>query len=109
MGHSKWSAVRRPSTPERDGRIAAMVEAMRDAATLAQVRASREVTQVELAERLGKRQSTVSEIERRDDVYLSTLREYVEALGGELAIEVVFPDERITLRLGSSSMVPAVP
>jgi hypothetical protein len=49
----------------------------------------------------------VSELERRDDVYLSTLREYVEALGGSLEIDVVFPDERIPLLLGRTVARPA--
>ena len=84
-----------------------MVQAMRDAASLAELRTGRDVTQVELAGRLGIRQSSVSELERRDDVYLSTLREYVEALGGSLEIDVVFPDERIPLLLGRTAARPA--
>jgi non-homologous end joining protein Ku len=51
------------------------------------------VTQVQLAERLGKSQGNISELERRDDVYLSSLREYVEALGGRLEIAAVFEEE----------------
>jgi hypothetical protein len=39
----------------------------------------------------------VSKIEHQEDIYLSTLREYVEAIGGELEIKVVFPDETVSL------------
>jgi len=84
-----------------------MVQAMRDAASLAELRTGPDVTQVELAVRLGIRQSSVSELERRDDVYLSTLREPVEALGGSLEIDVVFPDEQIPLLLGRTAARPA--
>lgn len=80
-----------------------MVEAMRDAATIADLRIRRDVSQVELAARLGKAQATVSATERREDVYLSTLREYIEALGGELEVTAVFPEERIPVRMAPAT------
>ena len=46
-------------------------------------------------------ESNVSRVERGQDVYLSTLRSYVEALGGRLELTAVFPDQTITL--GSSA------
>jgi hypothetical protein len=55
------------------------------------------MTQVELASRLGTVQSGVSRIERREDLFLSTLVEYIEALGGHLEIAAIFDDERIPL------------
>ena len=42
-------------------------------------------------------QPNISRIEHEEDIYLSTLREYVEALGGELEINVVFPDRKVRL------------
>jgi len=57
-----------------------------------------EVTQTLVAERLKKTQATISSIESRKDWHLSTLVEYVEALGGELDIRAVFPDKTIPLR-----------
>jgi predicted transcriptional regulator len=54
---------------------------MEDAVALADLRESRQVTQVQLAERLGVSQSNVSRLEARSDVYPSTLHSYVEALG----------------------------
>jgi transcriptional regulator with XRE-family HTH domain len=74
---------------------------LRDALELRELRAERGVTQVELAERLGRSQGNVSAFERRDDVYLSSLREYVEALGGRLEIEAVFDDERPPIAIGT--------
>lgn len=62
--------------------------------TLAEVRRSQGVTQVELAASLGHhRQSQVSRTERQSDLLASTLRSYVEALGGRLELVAEFPDE----------------
>jgi transcriptional regulator with XRE-family HTH domain len=51
-----------------------------------------ERTQEDLAARLGVGQDTVSRIERRSDILLSTLRRYVEAMGGELNLVARFPN-----------------
>lgn len=97
---SKFSEIRREVTPERRARIDAIKRGMADAERLAEIRTSRGMTQVDLAERLGKSQGNVSELERRDDVYLSSLRDYVEALGGRLEVAAVFDEERHAIRLG---------
>lgn len=60
--------------------------------TLRQLRELLGLTQDEIADRLEIAQENVSRFERREDVRLSTLRGYVEALGGELHITVRFPD-----------------
>jgi DNA-binding Xre family transcriptional regulator len=96
----KFSTIRRPETPERRARIDAVKRAMADAESLASLRVDRQLTQVELAKRLGVSQGNVSELERRDDVYLSTLRGYVEALGGRLEVAAVFDQERTPINLG---------
>ena len=51
-------------------------------------------TQVQVARELDVGQDTVSRIERRTDLLLSTLRKYVGGLGGELVLLVTFPDRR---------------
>lgn len=56
------------------------------------------VTQAEAADELGMDQGQLSRFERGDDRLVSTLRRYVEALGGELEIVAVLGDKRITLR-----------
>jgi transcriptional regulator with XRE-family HTH domain len=61
-------------------------------ATLKEVREAVERTQEDLAARLGVGQDTVSRIERRSDILLSTLRRYVEAMGGELELIARFPN-----------------
>jgi len=55
-------------------------------------------TQTELAELSKLAQSELSQIERRDDHMVSTLRRFVEGLGGKLEVNAVFGDTRITLR-----------
>jgi transcriptional regulator with XRE-family HTH domain len=98
---AKWSEVRRRKVPAgQEAAMAASGRALRDAIRLNELRSARGMTQVELAGRLGVSQGSVSELERRDDVYLSTLREYVQALGGELEIAAVFDGERSPIAVG---------
>ena len=61
-------------------------------ATLRDLRQAVERTQEELATSLGVGQDTISRIERRSDMLLSTLRRYVEAMGGKLELVAEFPD-----------------
>ncbi len=60
-------------------------------AGLVDLRKARNLTQVKLAESLGVAQSEVSRLEQRTDMYVSTLRDVVEAMGGELEIRAKFP------------------
>jgi transcriptional regulator with XRE-family HTH domain len=60
--------------------------------TLAAIREARRRSREAIAKKLGVQQPTVSKIERQTDMYLSTLRSYIAALGGELRIVALFPD-----------------
>jgi transcriptional regulator with XRE-family HTH domain len=79
---------------------------------ISRLRERRGITQQELADRLGVRQATISGIEHRDDVQLSTLRRVIEALGGVLEVFGVFPDAHYRLNMPSdqylSSPVPTI-
>ncbi|MEP7062877.1 MAG: helix-turn-helix domain-containing protein [Betaproteobacteria bacterium] len=66
-------------------------------ATLKDLRQAVERTQEELAMSLGVGQDTISRIERRSDMLLSTLRRYVEAMGGKLELVAKFPDRPRTI------------
>lgn len=58
------------------------------------------LTQTEVADKLSIKQVNVSQLESRDDMHLSTLRKYVEALGCELQISIVISDnEKASLRI----------
>ena len=60
--------------------------------TLQQLRKARAMTQVKMAKRLGVAQKQISEIEKRTDMHISTLRRSIEALGGKLSLIAEFPD-----------------
>jgi transcriptional regulator with XRE-family HTH domain len=64
---------------------------------LAQVRKARAMTQERLAEILQVNQAAVSKLEQRADMYMSTLRSYIEAMGGSLEIHAVFPEGEMLL------------
>jgi DNA-binding XRE family transcriptional regulator len=83
--------------PARRARVDEVKHAMREVMALAELRAKRQVTQRELADALDVTQSNVSRVEHEDDLYLSTLRSYVEALGGELQLRAVFEDGTVDL------------
>ncbi len=85
-------------SPERQARIAARTtELIGEELGLGELRKRRQVTQQALAEKLGGRQVYISRLEKRSDLKLSTLRDYVQALGGELQLVVSFPDEAVTI------------
>lgn len=94
----KWSQVRATKVPD-EAAAAESGRALRDALELWQLRQGQGITQVQLAERMSVRQSSLSEMERRDDIYLSSLRDYVAALGGELELSAVFEGKRFTLKV----------
>ena len=62
--------------------------------TLQELRKAKKQSQKYLAEKLHVKQSEVSKLERRTDMYISSLRNYVHAMGGTLHIEVRFPRSR---------------
>ena len=80
--------------PERRARIEAEADRLHaEYQTLKDLRKARELTQARLAEALGIRQATVAQLEKRSDLMISTLRSYVEAMGGRLRLTVEFPDK----------------
>jgi transcriptional regulator with XRE-family HTH domain len=87
------SAVPRPDnlSPESHrlpGSPAMPLDALRDAKRL---------TQVQMAQLLKISQGAVSKVERRTDMFVSTLRNYVRAIGGDLEIRAVFPDGEVLI------------
>jgi hypothetical protein len=80
-----FSPARRKHIKTRAKELIAEEMALRD------IRKSRALTQEQVAKRLGGKQVYVSRLESRSDVKVSTLRDYVRALGGELQMMVTFP------------------
>ena len=82
----KLSAAERKKVAERAAEIIAEEMSLRD------LRKARKLTQARVAKTLGITQDSVSRIEKRSDVLLSTLRKTVKAMGGEVRIVAQFPD-----------------
>ncbi len=79
-------------SPERRARIKARVdEAIREM-PLDELREALQLTQESLAEALHVKQPFISKVERRTDMYISTLRKIIEAMGGELEIRAILPN-----------------
>ena len=84
--------------PERQERIRRRADEMLAEMPLHELRRARKLSQEHLAAAMKQGQSAVSRLERRTDMYITTLRSYIRALGGELDIIARFPegDVRIT-------------
>jgi transcriptional regulator with XRE-family HTH domain len=67
-------------------------ELIREQTTLQELRRARKLTEVRVAKALGITQDSVSRLEKRSDLLLSTLRKTVEAMGGTLSLVAEFPD-----------------
>jgi len=92
-----WKDLKHKSSPERLTEIDREALAGLDRTGFAALRKARRQTQVELAGKLGIDQASVSAIENRSDLLLSTLAKYVRALGGEIEIRAVFPEATFNL------------
>jgi DNA-binding XRE family transcriptional regulator len=87
----KFSELRGKMSPAARAASEREFQKMVQEMPLRRLRAARELTQENLAKVLRVKQSEVSKIERRTDMYLSTLASYVKAMGGTLEIRAAFP------------------
>ena len=97
MGVHRWHDLKHKVSVARRAQIRDEVASEIVEADLKGIREVLGKTQVELAEVLEMTQGQVSETERREDHRLSTLRRYVEALGGRLEVIARFGDKSIRL------------
>ncbi|MGA2593354.1 MAG: XRE family transcriptional regulator [Bryobacteraceae bacterium] len=97
----KFQELRAKMSPESRARSEAKTKHMIEEMSLDELRAARQLTQEHLATLLGVNQSAVSKLERRVDMYVSTLGDFIRAMGGELEIRAIFPEGAVRLtRLG---------
>lgn len=94
---TKWSDIRRKHSPEVEAEIAREVKAASGVMTLYQLRAARNLTQVNLAKVLNVNQGAVSRLEKRTDMYVSTLRNFIQAMGGQLQVKAIFPEGEVEI------------
>jgi len=97
MRTRKFGELLKEMPGARRQKIANRVQGTLMSMPLDELRKARQMTQVKLAEAMGVNQGEVSKIEHRTDLYLSTLAEYIEALGGRLEIRAVFPDREMRI------------
>ena len=83
--------------PARRARVDTIKRAYQAGEALQRLREHRKDSQAAVAGSLGVSQANVSRIEHEEDVYLSTVRSYVEALGGRLEIRAVFQEDEYVL------------
>ena len=98
MSTRSWKSVRdarlpRAAVARARQRARAQIEEM----TLQELRRGLEVTQVDAAQAAEMTQSELSRIESRGDHRISTLKRYVEALGGRLEVSAIFGGRRVKL------------
>ncbi len=80
-------------SPQRRQKVEARAEALiAEELALAELRQAKALTQRKMAAKLGIGQEGVSRLEKRSDLLISTLRDYVEAMGGHLRLIADFPD-----------------
>jgi DNA-binding XRE family transcriptional regulator len=96
----KFKELLNKMTPERRARIKAGANRFREELILAELRQSRSLTQQQLARALRINQAAVSKMERRKDMYVSSLDGIVRAMGGRLEIRAVFPDRVVRISRG---------
>ena len=84
--------IKKVSPAQRKKIEARAAELIAEEMTLRELRHARRLTQVKMAKKLGVTQDSVSRLEKRSDLLLSTLRKTVEAMGGNLSLVAEFPD-----------------
>ncbi len=94
---NKWETLRATMSPERREANRLAAQQMMAEMPLEELRSARNITQTHLASLLQITQASVSKMEKRTDMYVSTLRSFVQAMGGELEIRAIFPDGTVKI------------
>ena len=97
-GRHSFTKLREKMSPEAQARAAAKAAKLRDEMDLAELRRALKLSQEELGQTLRVGQTAIAKIEKRADMYVSTLRRFIEAMGGELEIVARFPDHQVKIR-----------
>lgn len=93
----KFSELRAKMPPASQARARARADAMLAEMPLNELRQARGLSQKRLAELLHVQQPSIAKLEKRTDMYLSTLRSHIEAMGGELEVIARFPDGAVRI------------
>lgn len=93
----KFSELRAGMSAEARAQAETKAQAMLAEMPLNELRQARGLSQKMLAEVLHVQQPAIAKIEKRADMYLSTLRSHIEAMGGELEVIARFPDGSVKI------------
>ena len=97
MMAKKFSELRANMSPAARARAQTRARTMLADMPLQELRVARGLSQEALAATLKVRQASISKLERRADMYISTLRSHIQAMGGELEIVARFPDGEVRI------------
>jgi transcriptional regulator with XRE-family HTH domain len=92
-----YGTLREKMSPEARARSEEITRRIMQGMPLQELRQARKISQEQLALGLHTKQSNVSRMEKRTDMYISTLREVIKAMGGDLEIIAKFPDGSIKI------------
>jgi len=93
----KFSSLRSAMSKQAQVEVTEQVEALMAAMPLHELRRARGLSQKMLAETLRVQQPAIAKLEQRTDMYISTLRSHIEAMGGELEITARFPEGTVKI------------
>ena len=97
-GHQKFSNLTQNFSPHRKAKIAAKTAQLSKEMALCELRQALKISQAELAEKLQVKQPAISRLEKRTDMYVSHLRQVIQAMGGELEIVARFGDGEVKIK-----------
>ncbi|MFK4135302.1 XRE family transcriptional regulator [Pseudomonas luteola] len=96
-GKKSFSSLRDRMSPESKARSAEKAAALRAEMDLSEIRRARKLSQEQLAEILHVSQGSVAKLEKRTDMYISSMRRFIEAMGGELEVTAKFADHTVRI------------
>lgn len=97
-GRHSFAELRARMSPEAQAQAEVEAQRLGEEMDLAEVRRALKLSQEEIGQTLQIKQGSVAKIEKRADMYVSTLRRFIEAMGGELEIVARFPDHAVKIR-----------
>jgi DNA-binding transcriptional regulator YiaG len=97
-GRHSFAQLRARMAPEAQAKAEAEALRLEEEMNLAEVRRALKLSQEEIAQTLQIGQGSVAKIEKRADMYVSTVRRFIEAMGGELEIIARFPHHSVRIR-----------
>lgn len=97
-GRNSFNKLKDSMSVSSKRRVEKKIMKLRQEMALSEVRRAMSLTQVDLATMLHIKQAALARLENRTDMYISSLRKYIVALGGELDIVARFPDGEVHIQ-----------